>query len=90
MELVLSFTCERDISMLEFQIKLSLENFSVKSKKHFRIFKEHSPRGAAPHHGKPPGGHPVMRRGRGRHQQVVEPIGIEPMTFWLQTRRSPS
>jgi hypothetical protein len=32
MELVLSFTCERDISLLEFQIKLSLENFSVKSK----------------------------------------------------------
>ena len=22
--------------------------------------------------------------------KMVEPIGIEPMTFWLQTRRSPS
>ena len=44
MELVLSFTCERDISMLEFQIKLSLENFSVKSKNISGLLKSRGPR----------------------------------------------
>ena len=29
------------------------------------------------------------RQGR-EEQELVEPAGIEPATFWLQTRRSPS
>jgi hypothetical protein len=29
-------------------------------------------------------------RYRAHWRVMVEPIGIEPMTFWLQTRRSPS
>ena len=91
MELVLSFTCERDIFMLEFHTKLSLENFSVKSKNISGFLKSVHRAGrrlitACPCRR----GHPVMRRGRGRHREMVEPIGIEPMTFWLQTRRSPS
>ena len=32
----------------------------------------------------------VSRVTGGRYHKLVEPAGIEPATFWLQTRRSPS
>jgi hypothetical protein len=31
----------------------------------------------------------TLRRGQ-EDRKLVEPTGIEPVTFWLQTRRSPS
>ena len=91
MELVLSLTCERDIFLLEFHKNFSLENFSVKSKNISGFLKSIHRAGRRLITAYPVrSGHPVMWRGRGRQESVVEPIGIEPMTFWLQTRRSPS
>ena len=81
-------------SCLSFIQNFSLEN-SASNQKTFRIVKEQTPRGATPHHGMSlRQGHPVMRRevcGIARiSAEVVEQTGIEPVTFWLQTRRSPS
>ena len=92
MELVLSLTCERDIFLLEFQIKTFRLKISASNQKNISGFLKSIRRAgrrlitACPVRSE----HPVMWRGLGRLERLVEPIGIEPMTFWLQTRRSPS
>jgi hypothetical protein len=70
----------------------SLEKLASKNKT-YRIVKEHAMRLAARRdQARPPLGTGSRHRAgfafSGR--RVVEPAGIEPATFWLQTRRSPS
>ena len=95
MELISHIYANATFPCLSFKNKnFSLENLAS-NQKTFRIVKEQTPRGATPHHGMSlRQGHPVMRREVCRHRrisaEVVEPTGIEPVTFWLQTRRSPS
>jgi hypothetical protein len=55
-------------------------NMSVKSK-NFRIVKEQTRR---------QGAHETLDCRLLGRSKMVEPTGIEPVTFWLQTRRSPS
>jgi hypothetical protein len=68
--------------------------------KTFQIVKERTMREASRDHSNSPFGlQPFMGSSHrayrvhdkaGNRRELVEPTGIEPVTFWLQTRRSPS
>ena len=99
---LISHICERDIFKLETNYQNNKQNrlkITAFKQKTFQIVKEHTMRRASRDHPSSQWTKPTWARVIARSVQVprrcgakglVEPAGIEPATFWLQTRRSPS
>ena len=102
MELVSHIANATFSSLIQNKTKQSkcLKNTAFKQKT-FQIVKERTMREASRDHPNSPSAEANMgsshraivcrtRQVIGRSEELVEPTGIEPVTFWLQTRRSPS